>query len=587
MKLNYKKLLVLFLVLLPIFISGLALAESKTTWEEELLDVSRFKSFSIKYEEQLGEEESLDDYIYVLNDKNEKTPMNVMKSMYTENMVMISKMMGAYDFGKTYTLVVRHKLENGNGEVNKTKFTIEKKLENPVVPSKDTPKEAFEFEKLEDGIHIKRYDKSYGSEVKIPNQIDGIDVTVIGNYAFSDVRLNAIGLPSHLKLIEEGAFAFNNLQKISFPDSLEKIDRVAFSENILKEIKWNDKLRVIGANAFGYNQLMEIICPNSIEFLGVNAFSQNNIKNIVLSDKLTEIPEGLFYENSLTKVKLPKTIKILGKDSFYGNEIQDIELPEGLEVIDEFALSNNKIDTITLPNSLKEIGMSGFSLNNLKSIELPEGIETIGEYALANNHIENLDIPNSVMKIGASLLAENNTKNVHISNPATTYYPNSFDEITVVEVGPRIKLPVAELFKSSDAKKLAMQKFGYPYQTDYYFIDGTEKISEKDGAFANFENHEAMGQLYTVYGAETDFIASEFSGSIDYIKNDDGTYKAKRLSFSKKGFFDIEGYDIGSKILSDELETLKAKYKSEFGLNLKVGLSNDDQSIIEYVELSK
>ena len=121
---------------------------------------------------------------------------------------------------------------------------------------------------------ITDYDKSCGTDVVIPREINGHEVTVIGSsfkdnnedyiqpMAFSEDErsmsfnfkgLTSVVIPNTVRIIGGYAFAYNNLTKVEIPDSVEWIDYGAFGVNFnLNEI-------TIGKNIQYLSMLDEIV----------------------------------------------------------------------------------------------------------------------------------------------------------------------------------------------------------------------------------------------------------------------------------------------------------------------------------------
>ena len=76
------------------------------------------------------------------------------------------------------------------------------------------------------------YDKTYvtAESVIIPDRIDGLPVTEISPYAFSESQITSIKLPGSLEKIEEAAFMLcENLKNIEIPESVKYICENAFN----------------------------------------------------------------------------------------------------------------------------------------------------------------------------------------------------------------------------------------------------------------------------------------------------------------------------------------------------------------------
>ena len=214
------------------------------------------------------------------------------------------------------------------------------------------------------GLNLQKFDLSNGSDIVVPNDIDGVPVTYV-----------------------RGITA--DLTSIKLPNSLIKIKDDAFnSMDTLKSL-------VIDRGAPNLNEL------------GERSFSGcSNIEELDLSNsKLTSIPEGAFaYCKNLKTIKLPSTITSIGDEAFYN--CQSLTNIEGLDKcnlksIGSAAFSNCK--------SLENLDFSQSTFTNVPSkafygcsalakITLPDTLTTIGGYAFyACYGMPQLDLSNTAL----------------------------------------------------------------------------------------------------------------------------------------------------------------------------------------------
>lgn len=214
------------------------------------------------------------------------------------------------------------------------------------------------------GLNLQKFGLSNGSDIVVPNDIDGVPVTYVR------------GLTA-------------DLTSIKLPNSLIKIKDDAFnSMDTLKSL-------VIDRGAPNLNEL------------GERSFSGcSNIEELDLSNsKLTSIPEGAFaYCKNLKTIKLPSTITSIGDEAFYN--CQSLTNIEGLDKcnlksIGSAAFSNCK--------SLENLDFSQSTFTNVPSkafygcsalakITLPDTLTTIGGYAFyACYGMPQLDLSNTAL----------------------------------------------------------------------------------------------------------------------------------------------------------------------------------------------
>lgn len=230
-------------------------------------------------------------------------------------------------------------------------------------PNSDTDKNT--WDEIENwGLNLQKFDLSNGSDIVVPNDIDGIPVTYVRGLT---ADLTSIKLPSSLIKIKDDAF--NSM------DTLKSL--------------------VIDGGAPNLNEL------------GERSFSGcSNIEELDLSNsKLTSIPEGAFaYCKNLKTIKLPSTITSIGDEAFYN--CQSLTNIEGLDKcnlksIGSAAFSNCKaLENLDFSQStFTDVPSKAFNgCSTLAKITLPDTLTTIGGYAFyACYGIPQLDLSNTAL----------------------------------------------------------------------------------------------------------------------------------------------------------------------------------------------
>ena len=239
-------------------------------------------------------------------------------------------------------------------------FTLDYDKNNP---NSDTDKNTWD-EMKNWGLNLQKFDLSNGSDIVVPNDIDGIPVTYVRGLT---ADLTSIKLPSSLIKIKDDAF--NSM------DTLKSL--------------------VIDGGAPNLNEL------------GERSFSGcSNIEELDLSNsKLTSIPEGAFaYCKNLKTIKLPSTITSIGDEAFYN--CQSLTNIEGL---DKCNLKSIGSATFSNCKALENLDFSQSTFTNVPSkafngcstlakITLPDTLTTIGGYAFyACYGIPQLDLSNTAL----------------------------------------------------------------------------------------------------------------------------------------------------------------------------------------------
>lgn len=207
------------------------------------------------------------------------------------------------------------------------------------------------------------------TDVVVPPQIEGYEVTSIGSSAFTNS---------------------NNVTSVTLPDSVKSIGDAAF---------------------YGCRNLRSIVLPNSVKSIGENAFyGCRSLKSITLPNAITSIKQGTFIKCvSLSSITVPNNVTSIGGYAFSEcSSLMDIKLPDKLKSIGESTFFNcDSLVRIILPNTVKTIGDYAFNnCDKLMQIELPNDLTRIGISAfLGCNRIEAIQIPSSVTSIGYDAFA--------------------------------------------------------------------------------------------------------------------------------------------------------------------------------------
>lgn len=214
------------------------------------------------------------------------------------------------------------------------------------------------------------------SNVVIPDKIDNVLVTSIGNKAFyKNKNIINITIPNSVKTIERSAFYGSiSLKSINIPASVKSID---------------------GQALLGGNNLTSItVDENNTSFKSIDGILYSKDGN-----KLLYYPSGKADE----KFAIPNGVTELGGNAFYGNvNLKSIEIPSSVTIIGGSAFDRCKnLSKITIPNSVTSIGIGMFyGCTNLSSVTIPNSVTSIEHSAFQDcTGLSSITIPNSVTRI--------------------------------------------------------------------------------------------------------------------------------------------------------------------------------------------
>ena len=307
----------------------------------------------------------------------------------------------------------------------------------------------YKYSIVDNNAVIDKYTGS-NSTVIVPDNIDGYDVTGIGNYAFAGcTNIKDIKLPETLESI--GYMAFGNctgLESIKIPSKVKTIGQNAFwCCSNLKEINLPEGIENIGSDFIKETKIEKIKIPKSLKSGSSALYGANELKKVEFEEGTETIISGIcsvdYSENKIEEIIIPDGVTEIESVAFAGcKNIKDIKLPETLESIGYMVFGNcTGLESIKIPSKVKTIGQNAFwCCSNLKEINLPEGIENIGSDFIKETKIEKIKIPKSLKSGSSALYGANELKKVEFEEGTETiisgicsvdYSENKIEEIII------------------------------------------------------------------------------------------------------------------------------------------------------------
>ena len=131
-------------------------------------------------------------------------------------------------------------------------------------------------------------------DIVIPAEINGVPVTSIAKWAFSNNRLTSVTIPNSVTSIGNWAFYKNRLTSVTIPNSVTSIGDWAFSGNLLTSVTIPDSATIIGDWAFGNNRLTSVTIPDSVTSIGDCAFENNRLTSVALPERFNDRIKVIF-----------------------------------------------------------------------------------------------------------------------------------------------------------------------------------------------------------------------------------------------------------------------------------------------------
>ncbi|MGN0461842.1 MAG: leucine-rich repeat protein [Ruminococcus sp.] len=292
----------------------------------------------------------------------------------------------------------------------------------PTASAKEIRSGDYTYKLLDDGtISIAQY---YGRDknLKLPEKIDGYNVTKISNYAFTKRKallnkFDSVTVSDTIVTIGRDAFYECTINNFNFGKSVRYISNAPLREatirykiTVPKENKYfTSKSGVLFTKSMDkimlypkYKSGSSYTIPNGVKTTATSAFQENKyLKRIEFSKTLKSIGKWAFsFINNLEKVDFSGRIKTVGEHAFSGcDNLKSIIIPKNVLTIDEFAFAGCcKLNKISIaPNSKLKIKKGAFVNIGVSSLTIPK---VMGEAVFANcRKLKNITIPSNVKTI--------------------------------------------------------------------------------------------------------------------------------------------------------------------------------------------
>ncbi|MBE6867175.1 MAG: leucine-rich repeat domain-containing protein [Ruminococcus albus] len=191
----------------------------------------------------------------------------------------------------------------------------------------------FKYEKNDKGgITITDYLGPY-LQVHIPDKIEGLEVTEIGH---GSIGYDGVELSPKSDFDE---FICQNILEVRLPDTVEKIGWYSFGNcKKLTNVNIPSSLRELETGAFAYTRIKEIELPEGMTQIGDSAFLFSvNLKKITLPDSIEEIDTWAFhYCVSLKEINVPDGLKKIHSNVFGHTALTDEQIQAFYDKAEDF-----------------------------------------------------------------------------------------------------------------------------------------------------------------------------------------------------------------------------------------------------------
>ncbi len=263
----------------------------------------------------------------------------------------------------------------------------------------------FEYSVSDGEITITKCREDAMGEIIIPQSIESMPVTAIGESAFEFcTEITKVTIPDTVKTIGSFAFVYCwSLENIDIPDSVISIESSVFEGcTSLKSISIGKGLKSLGIYAFTGCDMLESISvsEDNGDFASLDgvlyskdgkkliAYPANKSENVEVAEGVEQIGVSAFgYCTNIETVTLPEGLKTIETYAFNGcKALSSIQFPKTLEYIGDLAFRDcTSLAKITVPGSVTEIGINAFfGCNMLENAVFEGSAPTMGEGVFDN-----------------------------------------------------------------------------------------------------------------------------------------------------------------------------------------------------------
>ena len=267
----------------------------------------------------------------------------------------------------------------------------------------------FSYSEVEGGVAITGYNIEGGTDVVIPNEIDGKKVIEIADYAFTTNGVTPTSI-SNARKINITYLYKEKKEVVATPLAVSVPNGLGITSVVIPNM-----VKYIGSYAFSGNQLTSVVIPDSVTSVGDSAFLSAQLTNVIIGNGVTSIENRAFQFNQLTNVVIPDSVTSIGYSAFSGNQLTSVTIGNNVTNIGNYAFSGNQLTNVLIPNSVTSIGDRAFDDNQLTSVIIGNNVTSIGKFAFENNQLTEVTIPISVKSIGAGAFHSRNSSNPNLT----------------------------------------------------------------------------------------------------------------------------------------------------------------------------
>lgn len=147
------------------------------------------------------------------------------------------------------------------------------------------------------------YNMGFSKDVIIPDVINGIKITGIGNGAIKG-KFRKIVMPGGIERVAMGAFYDSQVEEVVWSSGCDSIPNSCFMDSHIKSIRNIDHVSCIGERAFARSCIDEFDWPSCCPEIPLLCFAFSRLKKLHNVSGVSEIKEKAFMQTSLLELDL-------------------------------------------------------------------------------------------------------------------------------------------------------------------------------------------------------------------------------------------------------------------------------------------
>lgn len=267
------------------------------------------------------------------------------------------------------------------------------------------------YEETYSSIRITEY-VGEGTEVEVPEEIEGKPVTTICEGAFKDSLVATVTLPDTVKEIQDEAFY--NCQNLT-------------------DLDLSDKLEIIGDSVFGEcSQLKALEVPDSVTEVGDSAFVNcESLESLKMSPSVTDLGKSAFKDCvSLSDFEWNAEEKYIGSEAFEGCSSLGFFNFGGTEKLQSSSFKQSGVTVAVLgaaaddgDSNLSSISYGSFTdCDNLETVAIGGNVSTIKDLSFADcDNLQAAIIADSVKSIAENAFDDCNKLTFYCTTGSYAY----------------------------------------------------------------------------------------------------------------------------------------------------------------------